>query len=341
MDFSATQGPEVTPSTVTRHHATPAIAAKASEARVRRRTYGPALENEGERTLFQGFEPVSSCGLVRCLSHGFPTILNRWHYHPEYELHLIVATHGRAYVGDYIGNYEPGHLVLTGPGVPHNWLVDDLPPGGISAHIHKVLQFHDEPLREVAKVMDAVQDIFPMLERARLGIEFFGIADLAERRFEDIRQSTGLKRVSHFLAYLAELAETADYRLLSEAPVQGAADDDTLEAAEIIQYVADNALDDISLALVAQRFGMSPKYFSKHFKRATGNTFVDFVLRLRINQACRLLAESQMYISTICDRVGFNNVANFNRHFLKIKGMTPTQFRQRSSEKFGAGYKLT
>jgi AraC-like DNA-binding protein len=313
-------------------------ASRADSTRPVRRTYGPTLENEAERTLFQGFEPVSSCGVVRCLSHGFPTILNRWHYHPEYELHLIVATYGRAYVGDYIGTYQPGHLVLTGPGLPHNWLVDDLPPGGINAHIHKVLQFRDEPLREAVKVFDAIDDVFPMLDRARYGIEFFGISELAERRFEEIRGSTGLKRLSSFLAYLAELAQEKDFRLLSESSVQGMADAYTKEASEIIEFVAKNALDDISLSDVAKKFGMSDKYFSKHFKRSTGNSFIDFVLRLRINKACQLLSETSMYVSSICNEVGFNNIANFNRHFSKIKSMTPSDFRRKSSDRFGSGF---
>ena len=304
-------------------------------AKLRRRTYGPALENEAERTLFEGFESVSSCGVVRCLAHGFPTILNRWHYHPEYELHLITSTHGRAYVGDYIGTYEPGHLVLTGPGLPHNWLVDDLPVGGIQAHIHKVLQFKDETLRVGARHLDALDELFPMFERAKYGIEFFGLSSLAERRFEEIRNSTGLTRLSLFLGYLAELAQCKDFRLLSTSRVQGVADAHARQDAEMIEYVANNALDDIALKHVATRFGMSEKYFSKHFKRATGNTFMDFVLRFRINKACQMLSDSQMYVSSVCHAVGFNNVANFNRHFFKIKGMTPSEFRKRSVDRFG------
>lgn len=313
-------------------------AGRSGSTRLVRRTYGPTLENEAERTLFQGFEPVSSCGVVRCLSHGFPTILNRWHFHPEYELHLIVATRGRAFVGDYIGMYEPGHLVLTGPGLPHNWLVDDLPAGGIHDHIHKVLQFRDEPLRDAAKILDAIDDVFPMLDKARFGIEFFGISKLAERRFEEIRGSNGLKRLSGFLAYLAELAQQKDFRLLSESSVQGMQDAYTKEASAIIEFVAKNALDDISLGDVARKFGISEKYFSKHFKRSTGTSFIDFVLRLRINRACQLLSDTSMYVSTICNEVGFNNVANFNRQFSKIKGMTPSDFRKKSGDRFGSKF---
>ena len=69
---------------------------------------------------------------------------------------------------------------------------------------------------------------------------------------------------------------------------------------------------------------MSESRFSRFFRRATGNNFVDFVNRVRINRACQLLMESDCYIAHICYEVGFNNVANFNRRFLEIKGMRPS-----------------
>ena len=54
--------------------------------------------------------------------HGFPSPLVRWHFHKEYELHLIVASSGKVFVGDYIGNFHPETLFLTGPNLPHNWI---------------------------------------------------------------------------------------------------------------------------------------------------------------------------------------------------------------------------
>src|SRR3954466_8626188 len=59
-------------------------------------------------------------------AHGYPYRTVRWHFHPEYELHMVVATTGRYFVGDFIGEFAPGNLVLTGPNLPHNW-VSDLP----------------------------------------------------------------------------------------------------------------------------------------------------------------------------------------------------------------------
>ena len=63
---------------------------------------------------------------IRYLEHGWPTNLCRWHAHEEYELHFIVATRGKAFVGDYIGDFGPGALFLTGPNLPHNWITDDV-----------------------------------------------------------------------------------------------------------------------------------------------------------------------------------------------------------------------
>ena len=63
---------------------------------------------------------------IRYLEHGWPTDLCRWHAHEEYELHLIVETRGKAFVGNFIGNFEPGSLFLTGPNLPHNWVTDSV-----------------------------------------------------------------------------------------------------------------------------------------------------------------------------------------------------------------------
>src|SRR5919199_706716 len=60
-------------------------------------------------------------------SHGYPFRTIRWHFHPEYEIHLVTETSGRSFIGDYIGVFEPGNLVLTGPYLPHNW-ISDIPP---------------------------------------------------------------------------------------------------------------------------------------------------------------------------------------------------------------------
>ena len=93
----------------------------------------------------------------------------------------------------------------------------------------------------------------------------------------------------------------------------------------------------LSLADVAAELGMSESRFSRFFRRATGNSFTDFVSRVRINSACHLLMQTDCFIADICFQVGFSNLANFNRRFLEIKGMTPSEFRRQAESRFGAG----
>lgn len=295
----------------------------------------PELEHDYARSPALGYESPQEAGFIRCLDHGFPTQLARWHYHDEYELHLIVATSGKAFVGDWIGQFQPGHLVLTGPRLPHNWISLDLPEGGVPLR-DRVIQFRHEPLAQASEHIPELAEVQPMLERARHGIEFFDLSDRAALHFDRVRAARGLERFAHFMAFLADLAQCTDYRLLSNVQLQSTDDDATLDQVNaVVSQVTQNVARSLTLAEVAAQLGMSESRFSRFFKRATGNTFVDFVNRVRINRACQLLMESDRYVTDICYEVGFNNVANFNRRFLEIKGMTPSEFRRQAENRFG------
>ena len=60
-----------------------------------KRSRTPELEHDFVRDATLGYEPEGSYGYVRCLEHGFPNPLVRWHYHEEYELHLERLTEPR------------------------------------------------------------------------------------------------------------------------------------------------------------------------------------------------------------------------------------------------------
>jgi AraC-like DNA-binding protein len=299
------------------------------------RQRSPELESNNTRDTRLGYEDDEGGSVVRYLEHGIPNPLVRWHYHEEYELHLIVATTGKVFVGDYIGQFAPGHLVLTGPRLPHNWISNN-PPGTPVPLRDVVLQFAHEPVAEAAQRFPELRDALPMLERARHGIEFFGLSALARERFTRIKASRGLRRLCEFLEFLAALVNCSDYRLLSSVQLQSNEDDASLaRLAGILNHLTENCSQPFSMAELAREAGMSESQFSRYFRRATGNSFTDFVNRLRVNKACQLLLETDRYITNICYDAGFNNVANFNRRFLEIKGVTPKKYRQEAHERFG------
>jgi len=297
----------------------------------------PELEHDHARPTSLGYEAPEDTGMVRCLAHGFPTPLARWHFHDEYELHLITATSGKAFVGDWIGPFQPGHLVLCGPRLPHNWVSLDLPEGGVATR-DLVIQFRHEPIAHAAQMIPELAEVLPLLERARHGIEFFGLSERAHAQWLNVKGSHGMQRFAAFCDFLAMLASCTDYRLLSNVRMQG--EDDATEL-EQINAIVDRITGDVAKPLlasgVAAELGMSESRFSRFFRRATGNTFTDFVNRVRVNRACQLLMETDRLVTHICYEVGFQNVANFNRRFRDIKGMTPSEFRQQASHRFESG----
>ncbi len=308
---------------------------KEHSAMNRRRRLTPEFEHDFVRDPQLGYEVPNPSEFVRCVEHGSPTRLERWHCHDEYELQLIVGARGQAFVGDYVGHFEPGHLVLTGPRLPHNWISTDLPPSGIEVR-SLVVQFRGEPLLEAMRAIKELEDLQPLLDRARHGVEFFGVSDIVRDRFHRIRQSHGLERFVEFIGLLCTLQRCPDYRLLSSAAMDGIGPGEaraTINA--IVEFVNERYADPLSIADAAAHVKMSEARFSRYFNKAAESTFGNFVNRIRIQKACELLMHTDQHVSSICYAVGFNNIANFNRRFREVKQMTPSEFRATATGRLG------
>jgi len=265
----------------------------------------------------------------RWLVHDYPYPFAKWHYHPEYELHLIQKTSGKMFVGDFIGNFEPGNLVLTGPNLPHNW-VSDLPAGETVRDRDMLIQFSDDVVREMMRVCLEFEEIEPLLDDARYGIAFHGeTARFGWRALKRIGQANPTRRMLLFFELLDELNRSGEKRILSSrnyAPTLDHAVSDTVNRA--IEYLIGNLTGEISLSDVARQCGLSDSAFSRFFKKNTGHGFVRYLNRMRVNRACMLLAQSEMPIIAVCFEAGFSNLSNFNRQFLSITGHTPSAYRR-------------
>ena len=262
--------------------------------------------------------------------HGFPCPLVRWHFHKEYELHLIVASSGKVFVGDYIGNFHPRSLFLTGPNLPHNW-ISQVAEDEVVPTRDMLVNFTDELLEGAASVFTELKTLTPMLERAHYGIEFRCPHTIrkAMALMETIADSRGVTRLGHFLILLELLAECDDYQLLSGVTCGQLADEQTIDRTNrAVDYIFSHYARELPLEEVAHYMGMKPTYFSRVFKQATGRCFIEFVNRLRISKSCELLADGQKPVTDVCFESGFNNISNFNRRFQQLKGMTPSHYRR-------------
>ena len=266
---------------------------------------------------------------IRYLEHGWPTDLCRWHAHEEYELHLIVETRGKAFVGNFIGNFEPGSLFLTGPNLPHNWVTDSVSTEKIEIR-DMLVQFSQKSFEKLAEGFPEFGGIRKMLDLAASGILFKGFnSTFARGHMEAIRDNTGPERILAFIRFLVRLNEHAEKVTLSETKLVNAdGNSKYARIGNIIDHILENFDVDLNALDAAEMAGMSLTTFGRNFSGVTGHSFVDFVNRVRIGQACGMLYASDDQVTSICFDVGFKNVANFNRHFLKIKGMTPSVYRE-------------
>lgn len=93
-------------------------------------------------------------------------------------------------------------------------------------------------------------------------------------------------------------------------------------------YIEENSADeDFSLNKAAAYIGISPSYFSSIFKQETGENFVEYLTKTRIEKACALLRSTKLRTSEVGERVGYGDSHYFSAIFKKIMGKTPKEYR--------------
>lgn len=266
---------------------------------------------------------------IRYLEHGWPSDLCRWHAHEEYELHLIVETRGKAFVGDYIGDFKSGDLFMTGPDLPHNWITDKVWSYPLDVR-DMLIQFSHDSVEKLAEGFPEFSQVLQMLQLAQSGIYFEGFnATFARGHMESIRDNTGAERILAFVRFLVRLNEHAEKKTLSSAKlIQPEGGSKQARIAQVVDHVTKNYFEGFTVAQAAEMANMTEITFSRNFLAVTGHSFIDFLNRIRIGQACGMLYASDDQITSIAQEAGFKNLANFNRHFLKVRGMTPSEYRE-------------
>ncbi|KEA03268.1 AraC family transcriptional regulator [Agrobacterium rhizogenes] len=259
----------------------------------------------------------------------YPWVRSLWNFHPEFEIHLIRKSSGTAYVGDYIGDFGPGDLTVIGSNLPHDWVShigkDDKIPGR-----DLVVQFDPDKLRQASQHLPEIKRLNSLLTTAQRGLRFSGAtAQCAAHLLETIGKFDGLERLIRFLRVLELLADSKECDVLSSPEFAPNVDAITLNTMQrAILHINSHFTEKIQLPDVAAVANMSTNRFSRFFIKNTGRSFTDYVVSLRIGRACRLLSESDKPVIDICYEVGYTNLSNFNRSFLRHVGKSPSAYRR-------------
>jgi AraC-like DNA-binding protein len=263
----------------------------------------------------------------------------RWHHHPEYELVLILNGKGKRMIGDHLGQFEQNDLLLLGSYLPHEYTCDreytNHPEGFQGRAI--VYQFLKDFMGPRFFEIPENRNLNRVLDESYRGLEFYG---KTRQKIITLMQSShnldGPERLFSLFSIFRILGQTREYKLLSSPgfmePSHYQGDEPILKA---LEYIVQHFNEEITMKEMLSITNMSNSAFSNTFKKTCRMTFKEYLLNVRVGQACKLLTETPINISQVANNCGFENISNFNRQFKKIKNTTPSQFQQMVNSESG------
>lgn len=246
-----------------------------------------------------------------------------WHYHAEMELTLFTEGRGNRFIGDHIGRFDAGDLVLLGGMLPHHWHAR-----GQSAGL--CLQWHFAQHHALWDLPES-QALVPLFQRTRRGLHLTGTTrERVAERMEGLARMGGLARFGRLLELLATLAEAPADETAALASRSFVPPADTIyqeSMCRVLRHLIGNFRDAIRLDAVLGIARMSRPTFARQFKRHTGRSLSDFLIELRLQAACHDLVESSRSMLEIALACGFSHVSFFNRVFRRTMGCSPSEYR--------------
>jgi len=256
-----------------------------------------------------------------------------WHFHPEYQLTLVLRGRGKRFVGDDVSRFGPGDLVLTGPNLPHMWCSSRPRRANGRPHEAIIIQFPGTIFGGPFLDLPEMSPVRRLLAKSAQGIRFGdGARKKIAPRMVRMGRQRGLARLIELLEILRVLSQVPPERTLSSrafAPQEQLGDRDRIDA--ICKFAAENSTRPLALSQAAAAAHMSVPAFTRFFRKSTGRTFLEYLTEIRVGSACRLLVESDKTVTEVCFAAGFHNVSTFNRRFMELKGVTPRDYRRQFS----------
>ena len=252
-----------------------------------------------------------------------------YHFHPQYELTLILKGIGKRFVRSQIGTFNEGEIILLAPNIPHFWKSENIVKGKMNAQ-SIVIQFTENFLGEETLALPEFKKINTLLKASQKGISFLGNENLIVKKMmiAMCKIEDNFKQLIYLLEILQTLANATSIKLLDNSLKNThELDEGQNRINPVLQYIVENFQESVSLENAADKVSLSVTAFCKYFKKATSKTFMEVVMEYRINYAIQLLINSNKKISEICYESGFKDVSQFHKVFKRNMKMSPFVYR--------------
>lgn len=254
-----------------------------------------------------------------------------FHFHKLCELTWVVKSHGQVIIGDYVGSFSDGEIILASPELPHLWKCDSIYYTNRKNLFTEAfgLYFPADLANMVSDDMTGVHRYNDLMQKAERGLRFYGkTKSTVTHKIKELVESNGLLQLGIFLQIIDILSRSDEYELLASVGYKKSSNINDIERFnDVYQFLLKNFQRDIMLEEVAGICNMTANSFCRFFKQKTQKTFTYFVNELRVGHAKKLLQNENYPIKDICYECGYNNPVHFFNFFKQIVKQTPGEFR--------------
>jgi AraC-like DNA-binding protein len=286
-------------------------------------------EKLNKNALYQKL-PLTSGSSFLVSRYTSPFFETPWHFHEEYEL-VFCESFGKKFIGNSFSSYQEGEMALIGKNVPHLFKADNsfYEDGSNSKASAVVIQFLEDFLGK------PFFNSYEMTEMKQvLSLSMNGLLILGETKFKikqimfQMLDEGKMERLNHLIEIFRLLSISAELQPLSVNIISGVNISDSLKMHKVLEYALQKYKEDITIHEVAKLINLSDSAFCRYFKSRTQKSFLNFVIEMRLNEACKLLKETEKSIIDICYESGFKNLSNFNRLFRNKFKENPNTYRR-------------
>jgi AraC-like DNA-binding protein len=260
-----------------------------------------------------------------CYTNTGPQFVYSMHHHPECEIVIILQGSGRCYLSSRVVDYQPGDGFMFGPDMPHTF---ESSPSEAAASRAYVVQFCRDFAGGQLWQVPELEKAGKLISDSSRGLYFPALLSAGENALSGwIESRNGAGRFTALLELIEKLSNAVSKSIFPFEPAL-ASSKNPGRLIKVLNYVHNSSSEEIRVETAAELAGMSVSGFCKFFKRRLGQPFNGYLIDTRIERACQMLIKTSEPVISVSLACGFNNLSNFNRQFIKRRGIPPSRYRK-------------
>ncbi len=272
--------------------------------------------------MIPSFENISKEHTLTVFSFSKEYFEFNWHYHPEYEITLIIEGQGKRFIGNHSEDFHAQDLVAVGSKIPHTWKSEPLENTTVKA---LVIQFSETILQPI-KGLSEFSELKEWLNLSAFGLKI-NTNEKILKKMQELEKLKGALQIIRFYELLLLLSQQKSNKILTEAyEIDYSKKQQRIHF--VLDYLEHHYQNSCKIEEVAALVNLTKSGFAKFFKAQTGSCYSDYINKLRIRKAIKLLTETDQSIKEIYTNIGFENQAYFNRVFKELTSLSPKAYRK-------------